>query len=169
VTFVAAIAGIVLAIAMLRGLFADRPAPSTRALAAIGVALLLTFQAVGSLEGSVRALDDRHERFAKLTPREALDHPSAIVGLAAPFNAWAKDHVRRGETFAVLEPFHFGVDRWLAYRLAPNTVARDRASADLLVFFETVDPFARHGLRRGDFERLSWGPDAGLLRRIRAR
>lgn len=168
-TFVTAAAGIALAVVMLRGLLADRAAPSTRALAATGVALLLAFQAAGTFGASTGALDERHDRFASLTPREALDHPSAVLGLAKPFNAWAEEQLRRGETFALLEPFHFGVDRWLAYRLVPNTLARDRASADVLIFFETVDPYARHGLRRRDFERLSWGPDAGMLRRIRAR
>jgi hypothetical protein len=167
--FVVALVGIALAIGMLRALLRASPPPSMPALAAVGVALLLTFQAVANLEGSVSEMFRKYERFAPQRPSDALEAPSVRVGIDPPFTAWAAGNLRRGETFALLEPFPLGADHWLAYRLVPNTLARDRESADWLVFFNTPDPYATHRLRRTAYVRLSWGPDAGLLRRTGAR
>lgn len=165
---VAAVA-VALAIVVLRGLLAGRPQPSTAGLAAIAVVLLVTFQGLATLDRGVREIDEKYDRFAPLSAGEARDGAGLKVGIDPPFNAWAASWLKRGETFAVLTPFPVGTEGWLAYRLAPNTVARDRRSADWLIFFRTPDPYAAHRLSPQDYARVSWGPDAGMLRRIGAR
>ena len=167
-TFLVAAAAIVLAIGMLRGLLGDRALPSLPALAAVGAAMLLTFHWLGNVDSSLEELHTKYDQFAPLNPRDALENTSTQVGIDSNFNAWAAGNMKRGETFAVLRPYGFGADRWLAYRLVPNTLARRREDADWLFFFRTPDPYAKHGLRPEDYARLSWGPDAGMLRRLRA-
>jgi hypothetical protein len=168
-TLVLAIAAIAVAAAMLRALLGGRAPASVPALAAVGAALLLTFQGLATLDGSIRAMNEKHDRFAPLSARDAFENAALSVGIDPAFSAWAASQVERGETFALLGSFRVGTEHWLAYRLAPNTLARDRRSADWLIFFETPDPYAKHGLRPEDYARLSWGPDAGMLRRIGAR